>query len=351
MKKALLLLSMFASLPAYAVWDVTTPAGTEAKSLGDNRIREFKSDVQTALQSMGDFPGPDTTNPHFIVTIPTGTTSQRPSGSTDTVAGMWFVNVSSNCIEMYDGASWSCVAAVPNYSITNVQIATDTVTGANIATDTVTADEIAANAVGASELADDAVDPNAMSNGDYGAFTFSGHSAALDTNTVGPTELQADSVGSSEIQTDAVGAAEIAADAVGSSEIATDAVGASEIAADAVGTSEIADGSIGTADLSSAVTDLFSPKSVQRSTGTVTFTNENGQKTTNVTITSVSTSKSYVILNGTKWTDDGTTGAFTVSCSAQLTSATNVRVVCSLQGANTSGGVDVDVQFTVVEWN
>lgn len=96
--------------PLHAVWDVTTPAGSEAKSLGDDRIREFKSDIQTALQYEGDFPGPDTTNPRFLYTPSTGTTLLRPTGSTNTARGMLFINKSSGTIEQYNGSTWDVVA-------------------------------------------------------------------------------------------------------------------------------------------------------------------------------------------------------------------------------------------------
>lgn len=96
--------------PLHATWDVTTPAGSESKSLGDDRIREFKTDIQTSLRYEGDFPGPDTANPRFLYTPSTGTTSQRPSGSTNTAAGMLFVNKSSKTIEQYNGSTWDVIA-------------------------------------------------------------------------------------------------------------------------------------------------------------------------------------------------------------------------------------------------
>ena len=120
MKKLLIsLIVLFGPWKAvYAVWDTTTPSGTEAKSLGDDRIREFKTDVQTALQHEGSFPGADTSSPHYIWTPSTGTSAQRPTGSTNAVAGMLYINSSSNTVERYDGSTWSPIASlIPSGSV------------------------------------------------------------------------------------------------------------------------------------------------------------------------------------------------------------------------------------------
>jgi hypothetical protein len=107
-----------------AEWDVTTPAGTEAKSLGDDRIREFKTDIQTALQAEGTFPGVDTSNPRYYWNPSTGTTAQRPSGSTEAVNGRVFINTSSNTLEIYNGSSWDAYNLVGSSQITEVEIST-----------------------------------------------------------------------------------------------------------------------------------------------------------------------------------------------------------------------------------
>lgn len=124
MKKLLLLSALFAFgpwKPAFATWDITTPAGTEAKSLGDNRIRELKTDLQTTFQYEGDFPGSDTASPRFIVTHATGTTAQRPTGNAR-ADGMFYLNTSSNCIETYDGNGWRCVGVLPSSSVTSIML-------------------------------------------------------------------------------------------------------------------------------------------------------------------------------------------------------------------------------------
>lgn len=108
---------------AKATWDTTTPSGTEAKSLGDDRIRELKTDVQTALRHRGTFPGTDTANPKYWHKLSTGTTAGRPSG-TDTTVGDWRVNTSSNVIEIYNGSIWVAVPVVANTTITETQLST-----------------------------------------------------------------------------------------------------------------------------------------------------------------------------------------------------------------------------------
>ncbi len=126
MKKHLLFVGLLVILAsnAYSVWDKTLPLGSESKSLGDDRIREMKTDIEDALNYEGEFPGEDTSDPRFIYTPSTGTTGLRPSGSTNTATGMLFINVSSGCIEQFDGANWNCVPTIPNTSITSIQIST-----------------------------------------------------------------------------------------------------------------------------------------------------------------------------------------------------------------------------------
>ena len=114
LKRLILILGLMGSAfsIAYGVWDVTTPAGTESRSLGDDRIREFKTDIQTALQYEGDFPGSDTSNPKFIYTPSYGTNANRPSSP---VTGQLFLNnLSSGTIERYSGTAWETINTVGN---------------------------------------------------------------------------------------------------------------------------------------------------------------------------------------------------------------------------------------------
>lgn len=105
-------LSLALFSPAHAVWDVTTPPGTESKSLGDDRIREFKQDVQTALENEGTFPGGDTTNPRYTWKPSTGTTTDRDDlTGDDRPLGKIFINKSSAAVEQWNGTSWDRIAS------------------------------------------------------------------------------------------------------------------------------------------------------------------------------------------------------------------------------------------------
>lgn len=96
------------------VWDITTPLGTEAVSNGDDRIRELKEDVQTALR--GDdadgveakFPGSDTANPVFRYRGLKGTTGARPAAGQ---YGLYF-DQTRNALQRDNGSSWDDIATV-----------------------------------------------------------------------------------------------------------------------------------------------------------------------------------------------------------------------------------------------
>lgn len=95
-------------------WDLTTPAGTEAINNGDDRIREFKTDVQTALRGNatdGDeaiFPGSDTVNPIYRYRGLKGSTAARPT------AGQYglYMNITLNTIQRDSGSAWEDVATL-----------------------------------------------------------------------------------------------------------------------------------------------------------------------------------------------------------------------------------------------
>lgn len=91
-------------------WDITLPPGSEAISNGDNRIREFKTDVQTALQTYGSFPGIDPANPKYIWTISRGNTAARPASP---VSGQLYNNTQTFTLERYNGATWDDINALP----------------------------------------------------------------------------------------------------------------------------------------------------------------------------------------------------------------------------------------------
>lgn len=115
------------SADALATWDITTPTGSEAKSLGDDRIRELKTDLQTSLQYLGNtsyFPGADTSNPRYIPTISTVTNTTRPSGN-DAPGGRIIVNTSSTSFEIVDNAgSWATLDVIPSSGVTPSKVAT-----------------------------------------------------------------------------------------------------------------------------------------------------------------------------------------------------------------------------------
>ncbi len=97
-------------------WDITTPAGTEAVSQGDDRIREFKSDVQAGLRAndatlgnAGAFPGADTANPKFHYRGLKGTTAQRPAAGN---YGLYF-NTDTSTVQRDNGTTWEDVFPVP----------------------------------------------------------------------------------------------------------------------------------------------------------------------------------------------------------------------------------------------
>lgn len=98
------------------VWDKTVPPGTEAANNGDNRIRELKTDLETALR--GDdlegveamFPGADSSNPVFRYRGLKGATGARPAAGQ---FGMYF-DSTRNVLQRDNGSSWDDIAtAIP----------------------------------------------------------------------------------------------------------------------------------------------------------------------------------------------------------------------------------------------
>lgn len=119
-----------------------------------------------------------------------------------------------------------------------------------------------------------------------------------------------------------------------------------------ISTSQIGDAQVSYAKLASDVTSKLSPKSIQRSSGNCVFSGDaaNTDKTTNVTISSVDTTKAYVLLNGYTGAVSNGAGASPMSVKAQLTSATNVELKATCSGSSNNNGT-ITVYFTVVEWN
>ena len=98
-----------------SIWDITTPLGTESKSLGDDRIREAKAAIQNALlagQANGVeaiFPGANpSTNPLYRPRFPKGTTGARPASG----EYGFYINETTKTIDRDNGSSWEAVATL-----------------------------------------------------------------------------------------------------------------------------------------------------------------------------------------------------------------------------------------------
>lgn len=98
-------------------WNPAVPAGTDLVSQGDDVIREFKLDVQTALvategaplsQDAGAFPGADPANPKYHYRGLKGTTADRPAA---THYGLYF-NTTTGTIQRSNGTTWEDVGAL-----------------------------------------------------------------------------------------------------------------------------------------------------------------------------------------------------------------------------------------------
>ena len=118
------------------VWDETTPAGTDPKSQGDDRIRELKVALGEALSEEGVFPGTaPLTAPVFKWTGKRGATVGRP-GSPST--GEIYFNTELFQMEYYNGAAWVAYDMVPLLGITTAKINDLAVTTGKIAASAVT---------------------------------------------------------------------------------------------------------------------------------------------------------------------------------------------------------------------
>lgn len=102
-------------------FDETVPAGSEAISNGDNRIRSLKTCIKEFLRGQATegveaiFPGSDSANPVFRYRGLKGTTGGRPT------AGQYglYSNTTKNVLERDNGSSWDAVATlIPAGSVT-----------------------------------------------------------------------------------------------------------------------------------------------------------------------------------------------------------------------------------------
>lgn len=100
-------------------WDITVPAGSDNISLGDNVIREFKSDIADALSEDGVFPGADTANPKYVWTGQRGATAARP---TSPATGQLYFNTQLFQLEYWSGSAWTGYDLVPLLAITTAKL-------------------------------------------------------------------------------------------------------------------------------------------------------------------------------------------------------------------------------------
>lgn len=200
-------------------WDASTPQGSEAVSLGDDRIRELKTDLEAALTIEHDFPI-DTSAPGLIYTPDRGNTASRPSG-TYLVTGRLYINTETKAIERYNGSTWDNVDTVPGAAtVTETMLATsvagDGLTGGagtalsvvvdnatlEINTDTVRVKDLGITtakindlAVTTGKIAAAAVDENKLAASVAGNGLAGGAGTALSVNVDGSTlEINSDSL-------------------------------------------------------------------------------------------------------------------------------------------------------------
>lgn len=86
---------------AYSTIDVNTPAGTDKKKFGDDKIREFKTQVVANLSAISSYPS------STLVALKDAiwTTDTRPTGS-DLTAGVRGFNTTTGFPEHYSGTAW-----------------------------------------------------------------------------------------------------------------------------------------------------------------------------------------------------------------------------------------------------
>jgi len=171
-------------------WDISTPPGSEAKSNGDNRIRELKVDIASALTAEGSFPGADTANPKFRWTPPRGDTASRPASP---VTGQLYFNTQTTSFERWSGSAWEAMDIVTASTISTSKLAPDSVDSTILKDDAsvdgnraVTTDHIRNSAITTTKIADGAVTSAKLDNA---YFSFGDGSDGDLTITSGTTTL------------------------------------------------------------------------------------------------------------------------------------------------------------------
>jgi len=141
-------------------------------------------------------------------------------------------------------------------------IVSGSISGSLLTNNSINSDHIQVGAVDSSEIASNAVrsaeiDDFSIDSIDIAADAITNSKIAdgavgliqMDDNSVGSNEIINGSIQSFDMGVNSINANHIVSNAVGSDEIAANAVGASEIASNAVGSSEIASNAVGTAEL------------------------------------------------------------------------------------------------------
>ena len=169
------------------VWDKTLPPGTEAKSNGDNRIRELKTDIEAALGIEGTFPGGDTSNPIYVNTPSAGNTASRPV--TSLVTGRLYINTQTFKIERYNGASWDAVDLVPADDIDGSKIADNAIDSEHYTDGSIDRVHLAADIVDGTKIADDSVDSEHLAAGGIDLEHMSANSIDSDQYVNGSIDL------------------------------------------------------------------------------------------------------------------------------------------------------------------
>lgn len=88
-------------------WDTTTPAGTDSIKDGDDVIRTFKTDIQTALQANGHFPI-NTSSPEYHYIGDRGTTASMPTNG----EGGLYADTDKSALYRDNGSSWDAIATL-----------------------------------------------------------------------------------------------------------------------------------------------------------------------------------------------------------------------------------------------
>lgn len=182
-------------------------------------------------------------NNAYIVTVPTtdltGTITNAQL-AVDSVQGAVIAAAAITSTKIADG------------SIETAKLAAGAVTAGKIAAGTITANEIAASAITTTQLA-----AGAVTAAKIAAATITSAEIAADTivagniaaGAIGAAEIAAGAVVAGKIAANAVTAAEIAAGSITTAKIAANAVTATEIAADAIVAAKIAAGAVTTAKI------------------------------------------------------------------------------------------------------